>query len=116
MAASIYSINPSLYNPLQSDDFWWFFYNYLNSKDSSDNEIACNCIIFLFKRKESLNNYFLNNIDDVKTWLSYSNTNNSELKKAFLLGMKELLKVKNEEERDYYNEIIHRFFSNIRTP
>jgi hypothetical protein len=38
------------------------------------------------------------------------------LKTAFLVSLKELLKLKNEEDREKYNEIVRRIFSNITTP
>jgi hypothetical protein len=50
----------------------------------------------------------------LNTWLSYARTTDGELKKAFLVSLKELLKApKTEEEREKFNEITRRLFSNI---
>ena len=53
----------------------------------------------------------------MKSWLSYARTTDSDLKRAFITSLKELLKSpKIEEEREKCNEIVRRLFSNITTP
>ncbi len=53
----------------------------------------------------------------LNTWLSYAKSTDSDLKRAFLVGLKELLKnPKTEEEREKINEIVRRLFSNITSP
>jgi hypothetical protein len=42
-------------------------------------------------------------------------TTEADLKKAFFLSLRELLKIKSAEERETYNEIVRRIFSNIKS-
>lgn len=53
----------------------------------------------------------------LNAWLSYAKTTDSDLKKAFLVGLRELLKApKNDDEREKVNEIVRRLFSNLTSP
>jgi hypothetical protein len=48
------------------------------------------------------------------SWLSWSRTTDSDLRKSFLVSLKELLKPpKTEEEKEKVNEIVRRLFSNL---
>lgn len=74
----------------------------------------CTCFFFLFKRKSSLTEFFANNLDILTPWLSYARTTDSDLKKAFLVSLRELLKVpKDLELKEQVNEIVRRLFSNL---
>jgi hypothetical protein len=73
-------------------------------------------MFFFFKRKECLLSYFANNIHLLKKWIACSKSTDQGLKKAFLVSLKELLKIKPEDDREAYQEIIRRLFGNINTP
>lgn len=108
--------DPTVFNPLQNDDYLWYFNQRINSKDVKDLETACSCLYFFFQKKESLIDYFVHNIQVLQNWLCCARSTDSDLKKAFMNSLKELLKIKAEDDKDRYNEIIRRLFSNITTP
>ena len=48
--------------------------------------------------------------------MSFANTTEYDLKKSFLVSLKELFKLRSEEDREKYNEIVRRIFANIKSP
>jgi len=91
-----------------------FLKQYFASKIPGDNEAACTCLFFLFQRKGDVVEFLVQNIDLLTSWLSWSRTTDSDLKKAFLVSLRQLLKhPKTEEEREKINEIVRRLFSNL---
>ena len=58
----------------------------------------------------------MHNLDLLRQYLSCFRSTDSDLKKACIVALKELLKVKDEETKDKYNEVIRRIFSNISKP
>jgi hypothetical protein len=114
LGAFVYSQNQEVFNALQNKEFVGFLKRYCASKTAKDQETACTCLYFLFKRKSSLTEFFVNNLDLLNSWLSYARTTDSDLKKAFLVSLRELLKApKDLEEKEKVNEIVRRLFSNL---
>jgi len=116
LGAFVFSLNPLIFDALSNPDYVHFLTTYFTSKSLKDQETACTCLFFLFKRRSSLTDFFVNHLDFLSTWLSYARTTDGDLKKAFMVSLRELLKApKDEEEREKLNEIIRRLFSNITT-
>jgi hypothetical protein len=102
---------------LQNPDYLKFFRKYFESKSSKDLETGCTCLHFMFKRKDSIITFFANNLDILKAWLSCARSTDDHLKKAFIVALKELLKVpKDLQMKESLNEIVRRLFSNLTTP
>ena len=116
LGAFVFSLNPSIFDALSNQDYVHFLTTYFTSKSLKDQETACTCLFFLFKRRSSLTDFFVNHLDMLSTWLSYARATDGDLKRAFMVSLRELLKApKDEEERERLNEIIRRLFSNITT-
>jgi len=114
LGAFVYSQNPEVFDALKNPDYILFMKRYFASKSLKDQETACTCMYFFFKRRVSITDFFVNNLDMLTTWLSYARTTDGDLKRAFLVGLRELLKApKSDEERDKVNEIVRRLFSNL---
>jgi hypothetical protein len=114
LGAFVYSQNPDVFNALTNPDYVSFLKRYFASKTLKDQETACTCMYFLFKRRASITDFFVNNLDLLNTWLSYARTTDSDVKRAFLVSLKEMLKApKSDEEREKLNEILRRLFSNL---
>ena len=119
LAAYIYTINPTLFNPLNQKEYLTYLKHFLNSRDPKEQEIVCTCFHFFFTRKESLFEYFANNLDQLKLWLAFAKTSDSELRKAFLVSLRSLLRLVGDnkaEQKDKCNEFIRRIFGNISNP
>ena len=52
----------------------------------------------------------------IKRWISCARSTTTDTKKAFFISLKELLKLKNLEDEEKYNEIIRRIWSNLASP
>ena len=63
LGAHIYAINSQIFNPLKSEDYLAYFRNMISSKIPKDQETAATCMVFFFKNKESLFEYFVHNLD-----------------------------------------------------
>ena len=71
---------------------------------------------FFFLRKNSLLEFFVHNLDMLVAWLQCARTTDDDLKRAFLVSLRSLLKMpKAEEEAEKCNEIVRRLFSNLTT-
>jgi hypothetical protein len=117
LGAFAYSQNPEIFDALKNKDYVSFLKRYVNSKSTKDQETACSCLHYIFQRKESLTEFFAHNLDYIQTWLTFARTTDGELKKTFLVSLKEFLKPpKEEEDKEKCNEIVRRAFSNLTTP
>ncbi|CDW80652.1 UNKNOWN [Stylonychia lemnae] len=116
LGAFIYSVNAKIYNPLQSEDYLAYFRNMISSKSPKDQETASTCMFFFFKNRECLFEYFVHNLDILKTWLGTFRSTDPELRKASFQALRQLLKAKDEETKEKYNEIIRRIYGNITHP
>ena len=68
----------------------------------------------MFKRKSEVTEFLVQNLDLLTSWLSWSRTTDTDLKKAFLASLRQLLKPpKSEEDKEKVNEIVRRLFSNL---
>lgn len=91
-----------------------FLKRYFSSKTLKDSETACTSLYFLFKRRASLTDFFVSNLDLLNSWLSFARSTDSDLKRAFLVSLRELLKApKTDSDREQFNEIVRRLFSNL---
>lgn len=61
--------------------------------------------------------FFVQNLDMLVCWLNCAKTTESDLKKAFIVSLKELLKPpKDAADKEKVNELVRRLFSNIMSP
>ncbi len=59
LGAFVFSQNPSSFNAITNKDYVGFLKQYFSSKVPSDNEAACTCLFFLFKRKPEVTEFFV---------------------------------------------------------
>jgi len=116
LAAFVYTSNEHLFNPFKSDDYLYYFRTLIFSKTPKDQETAVTCMYFFFKKKSTLFDYFVHNIDVLRQYLNCFKSTDTDLKKACVVALKELLKVKDEETKDKCNEVVRRVFGNITKP
>ena len=117
LGAFVYSQNPLIFDALSNKDYVFFFRRYITSKNTIEQETACTCLHFFFKRKECLTSFFAHNLDMLISWLSCARSTDEQLKKAFVVSLKELVKApKDPQEKEKVNEIVRRLFSNLTSP
>jgi hypothetical protein len=68
-------------------------------------------------RKAEVLDFLVGNMEILVNWLSCARSTDSELKKAFLVSLKQLVKPpKTLEDREKVRELVRRLFSNFTSP
>jgi hypothetical protein len=106
LASAVYANNPSSFDVFASADYLWFLHKFLFSGSDRERIAACDALHFLFMNKPCLVKFFAaskNNLDMIRQWIKHS----------FTASLISLLEYSDDKQ---HSEIVHRIFSNLKTP
>lgn len=114
LASAVYANNPSSFDVFASADYLWFLHKFLFSGSDRERIAACDALHFLFMNKPCLVKFFAaskDNLEMIRQWIKFAA--DFDLKHSFTASLISLLEYSDDKQ---HSEIVHRIFSNLKTP
>lgn len=110
----MYANNPASFDVFSSEDYLWFLRKLIASSTDREKIAACDCLHYLFQDKASLVKFFAANKDNLellRQWLKFAPDH--DLKHSFMASLISLVEFSDNKQ---HSEIVHRLFSNLKSP